>query len=403
MVYSKRMILLLLCSILLFAAAGCENASDANPSETTVTSTVTKAVTETEAITETAATTVLPEPDPEPQYEWLIEPGIYTGDMQKVQSIPTIKVNIGVVILDNKHLVDYSGNIKYTLSDTDKSRIGIGSLCDACEIIDSTDGPIEPNTYENVSHLGHGGYFFANYIYDSETGFICFRDYGGYAEVTENIPFAIVSEGVRRPAVPEDNVGNDYAYDLTGRYGIVVNSELVVPFEYEAAARYDTYDIAKLKKDGKWAFFNSEGKALTGNDYLDFRTITDNIIAVNRDGKWGYINLEGNVIVDHVFEDALPIYCGMAWVKTSDGWGVIKIYEQELMTEEEAKQIILDRFDNDTNIESIDIVPNDVGYYECIGYGFDVKITYTSGRESVSSHFVNYDGTEFTPNYYTEQ
>lgn len=408
MFYARRFSLLILCTaVLLTMAVGCKNVTENDNAVTTTSETEKIAETTTEKVTETELTTQIPEPEPEPNYEWVIEPGIYSGDIQPVQGWIVKRTNIALVILDDKYLIDYNGNVKFTLPDKpDNPNIKSCSLCGACDIIDCVGGCIKPDTYEIVEHMGHGGYFIPSYIYDPETGFICYRDYGAYTEVTENIPYATVSEGVRRPATTADHIANDYAYDLTGRYGIIVNSELVVPFEYDEFAIYDDFGIAKLKKDGKWTLFNSEGKAITGNDYLDFCATSDGYIALNRDGKWGYVDLEGNIVIDHVFNKALPSYCGKAWVKTDAGWGVIKIDEPTIMTEEEAKQIIYDKYMYDefgerTNLVTIDITPNDMKFYECVGYGFDVNRTYANGYESSGSFFVHYDGTIFTPQYYS--
>jgi len=396
MYFGKRLLSLILFAVMLIAAAGCSNAKDKAPQTTSgeTVSTAGDVTDETEAVTDTETATQPTEPDPVLDCEWVIEPGIFRGDIQPVPNYSPWHVNLGLAMLDGKHLIDFNGNIKYTAPDEgDEQSTGM-YFCGVCCII----LPVEPETYEAVGHVGHGGYRAPNYIYDPETGFICYPDYGGYAEVNENIPYSIVAEGIRRPATSEDNVGNDYAYDLTGRYGIVVNSELVVPFEYDGAAKYDNFGIAKLKKDGKWALFNTEGKMILGNDYLSFSNTTDGCIALNRDGKWGYVDTEGNTVIDYIFEEALPPYCGKAWVKTDAGWGVVKVTEPAILTEEEAKLVIYESLEN-PNLISADITPNGKKYYECVGYGFDVKASYTTGYEHSRYYFVNYDGTMLTPQY----
>ncbi len=403
---TKKLFTIFMCALMLLSVSvGCEDrgnnsettassaATDAAVSSKTTDSTETKAY-ESESVTSTV-TESLDDPEPDP-HSWLVAPGKFDGDIQPVYG--DSRTTLGISILDDKHLIDFNGDIKYTYPNEEDGVTFKGWYCENCDTLNDLD----PDTYEKVEHLGHGGSFPINYIYDSETGAIHYLNYGGYYEMNENLAYAVVAEGTRRPSTPEDNVANDYAYDLTGLYGIVVNSKLVVPFEYDAYAEFDGYGIAKLRKDGKWAFFNSEGEMILSNDYLSSYSTSYGYIALNRDGKWGYADLDGNIVINFIFEETRPVYCGKAWIKTEAGWGVIKIDEPEILSEEEAKQALYDKFfsHESSDVALSDITPINKGYYECEGYSFEVKNK--NNNSWTAYYFVNYDGTVFRPQYFKD-
>lgn len=401
---AKRLFSLFICAlILLSSVTGCKNGGN-DVGETSENTSVTDAPisSESELGTETEPGTDT-EPDPEPDtLTWIIEPGKFNSDSDVQPMYAENGLTLGISRFDGKYLVDFSGNIKCTDNEN------YMYYCDICDFIG-----VDPDTYKPAGHMGHGGNYFNGYIYDAETDSVWYWDFGAYSEEKNDIACSIVSEGIRRPATPEDNVINDFAFDKTGLYGIMVNSKLVVPFEYDSYVRFSS-GIAAMRKDGKWAYFDSTGKMILENIYsprdevINENGESDSVpylpssgyIALNLDGKWGYADLEGNMVIDHIFEEARPVYCGKAWVKTEDGWGVIEIEKPEIITEEEAFEIMYDYFSTWKDIEKSDIILNGKGFYGCEGYGFDVKKE--ENDWSAGYFFVNYDGTVFSPSYYIE-
>lgn len=264
---------------------------------------------------------------------------------------------------NGKHLIDYNGEIKADLPESDM----MYKYCSVCCKITDHISCVDPNTFEVYEiNSGHGGGY-GRYIYDSERSLVAKYGIGGYA-VCQNIDFAIVGEAVlisgnegeisenyESEVYEEDYPGvissykdergvvfHRYAdqpegcYNETGKFGIVNNGKLVTELVYDGYLDFDDYGICALKKDGKWGYYDHEGNMILDHLYDDasIQIVSDyvqtvpyssscGIIALNRNGKWGYADTKGNIIVDCVFEEARPVSSGKAWVKDEKGWMVI--------------------------------------------------------------------------------
>jgi|GEM_PF-1947737 len=302
------------------------------------------------------------------------------------QYIQSINPNLGVVYVEEgnrTYLLDYSGNIMADCTAMNHKYEEYGTpfytnYCDSvCNIITDHNMRVDPVTFE-VDELpsGHGGYSL-DFFYDAASQKIYTMDFGYIEEYTENIDFAVVTLVEKRPATEEEKewYGKEFGLEILSKYGIVVNSRLVVPCEYDCYTDYSN-GVCALSKNGKWGYFNENGEKILDFEYdpSDIETwIYSNndsykmcvpysasygLIPVYKNGMWGYSDTDGNMVTDFEFEKALPSHRGKAWVKHDGVWKVISFDKYEGgISVDEAKAVLDDIFTLTDTVSSIVIVP----------------------------------------------
>ncbi len=77
-------------------------------------------------------------------------------------------------------------------------------------------------------------------------------------------------------------------------------------YKFEDVLSLFSYDLAGVKKDGKWGFIDSTGKFVIEPkfDSIDSFNRIYNLARVEINGKYGYINREGEVVIDIVWTTA---------------------------------------------------------------------------------------------------
>lgn len=113
--------------------------------------------------------------------------------------------------------------------------------------------------------------------------------------------------------------------------------------EFDLAGVFGGEALAPVKKDGKWAYLNTDGELATGFVYDDcwFEDVTfdlesgrnithfpvyaynfwDGYAPVYREGKWGVLDSAGAEIVPCQYEGTAP-YPGGAWLKENGIWTI---------------------------------------------------------------------------------
>ena len=209
------------------------------------------------------------------------------------------------------------------------------------KMIESMTGFVDPETMEyvyNESAGGHGG-MWLRYWYIGSTGEVLTGD-RGFTPLSEPLDFGVVCLIEESSEINYEYQYNGVSYNITNKYGIVVNSQLVVPCIYDEYKNYQD-GICALKKDGMWTFFNENGEEIISGCFDSFHNSSYGYIALCRDGMWAYCDCNGNLVTDFVFEEARPVYRGMAWVKLDGYWKVIRLtgYE-ETFTEADARAAV---------------------------------------------------------------
>ena len=188
-------------------------------------------------------------------------------------------------------------------------------------------------------------------VFASDSPTILNDDNSGYSDhevfVVEQYNFDITKNNSKRP------------WELTEqsapKFGISNKTDILVPCEYDNGCMNDNGEIVALEKDGKWGFFNKNGKQIIDfvcdsmenkrlfDDWCPYGfaynqskypyLATEGYIPVKINGKCGYYDTQGNEIIPcGTFEEVRPVHNGLAWVKQDGRWGVIKLKNIETET-----------------------------------------------------------------------
>ncbi|MBQ4066281.1 MAG: WG repeat-containing protein [Clostridia bacterium] len=213
-------------------------------------------------------------------------------------------------------------------------------------INDMATGYVEKTSMEFVPFeqaAGHGS-MVERYAYIPSTGEIVINMFGTISEPSKIPENAVVSILEECTGYTDPNYVGEYNgvhYRDTQKYGIAINSILVVNCVYDSYENYQNGTCA-LQKDGMWTFFNKNGEEIISGYYDSFYNSSYGYIALYRDGMWAYCDYEGNLVTDFVFEEARPVYRGMAWVKLDGYWKVIRLTDyEESFTEADASAALV--------------------------------------------------------------
>lgn len=103
--------------------------------------------------------------------------------------------------------------------------------------------------------------------------------------------------------------------------------------------------VAAIKRNGKWAYIDENGKALTDFVYSDTKVpsrlhdnssvylIKEGFIPVCRDGKWGWTDKNGKEVVACEYEKTTPVSGSRSWTKQNGKWGVLDLSKVALPVE----------------------------------------------------------------------
>lgn len=113
------------------------------------------------------------------------------------------------------------------------------------------------------------------------------------------------------------------------KFGYVLGTEIIIPFEYEEALPFID-GRARVKKDGLHHFINKRNKILAsfkhdggwnGKNYVStFR------VRFRQNKKFGYLNKRGQLKIDPVFDYAFSFKEGIARVGINGHWGFIDMF-----------------------------------------------------------------------------
>ena len=410
--------IILLSMLVLTACSGIGNVADTTEHETNDDTTKSEAPDTTNEEKE-------PEPEPEPEpgpgdknYKIVFESSFTDEDIQPAYDRVTGELcSLGVwfVCEDGNRIsiVDDTGKVVADVS----SCIGKGyseiDYCSICGLITNHESYVDPITMELKADkaLGHGGYS-PDLFYDETTGEIF--TYNITPEVQTDVEFAVVTLARRREPT-QDEVewfGCTYGYDLLHeRNGIVVDGKLVVPCEYDGCIQYRN-DVCALRKNGKWGYFNKEGKQILGLDY-DPSSIKDwtgeipyqasyGYIALCKDGKWAYATTAGELVTDFEFEEARPAFDRSAWVKRDGKWCVISFTCDNpgfvTVSEAEAERIVNEMY-TDEAYDSVTVTNLHMkkSFYGAEGYAFSITRVF-SGHANTFGCIVTPEGSIFSSN-----
>jgi len=307
---------------------------------------------------------------------------------------------------ESAKVIDFEGNVYYC---------GDASYISYCPFSATINGDhtysIDHYTLESYYNpYGHGGSVESTYYFEEETKKLYTPGGVGVSpELCENFEgFAIVESVTLKD--PED-IDMSYPSDIfhrTGKYGIVIDSELVVPCEYEMYLDY--WDgICALRKDGKWGYFNEKGKQILDFEYdASINTLYNRFLEANinvpyspqsglivlcKDGKWGYSDLKGNMVTGFDFEEARPAADQKAWVKLDGTWKVIEFAKHGKGISPAQAKKALEEYLSVYGPYSVTLLPEDEWqcYYLTRFYTFEVD-WHLQGEDAPTTYAVTFDG-----------
>lgn len=186
--------------------------------------------------------------------------------------------------------------------------------------------------------------------------------YGFYAYFNDKIVIVSVGDRTTAKTAPEtdgaltfeqvslvlDKKKGGYDSSKIGHSGIFGyrTSDGTVVFDgtLESAVGFED-GIAAIKRNGKWAYIDENGNALTDFVYSDTKVpnrlhdnasvylISEGFIPVCRDGKWGWLDKNGKEAVACEYEKTTPVYGSRAWVKQDGKWGILDLSKVSLPVE----------------------------------------------------------------------
>lgn len=299
---------------------------------------------------ESGADESAPEPEEQKAYSWAVEPTVEADDIfcpnntfHKADSLGGYENAVimkdgkyAVIGIDGKLLSEDYADV-FTMYESADEDFGLALFSrDYHEI------------YSINKNSGSGDVF--EYVYDAAAGQIAVDVNGSFPDDLES---GVLQEGKTAAVRLVSQTAN-----MREQYCIYSNGAADTSQTYDNCAQpkggmpEGGYVIC-VEKDGKWGYYNSEGKMILpceydanyypsspayeywqsaagdevpqfdeASPYLD----SEGYIAVEKDGAAGYYDLNGNAVIElGEFEEARPVYGGEAWVKKDGKWGVIKM------------------------------------------------------------------------------
>ena len=116
-----------------------------------------------------------------------------------------------------------------------------------------------------------------------------------------------------------------------GKYAYFNNQgKMILPFEYDVASEFSN-GIACVKQNGKYLFINKEGKKEFSTDYSYASGFTDGLAVVKRGGKYGCINKDGKVVIPEEYDYISSFKDGYTCAKKNNKYGVINTQGKEVI------------------------------------------------------------------------
>lgn len=251
----------------------------------------------------------------------------------------------------------------------------------------------------------------------------------GLHYVDENSSYDWMKMDMPKQAIPvqkaeqlydENKADNNEWWDqLSGKYAICKNSQLVSDFIYDECGS-EAGGLLAVSQNGKWGYVNESGEIVIPIEFdaswkLEVGEITDTLkrttkeycyaadegyIPLVKEGIWELRDMQNNqIILPGVFEEIRPLYKGKCWVKKDGKWGVIQIYnavtentdqtteteeDNEIFTEEQIQKIR-----KSLSIPDTAMVTHELGtpfYWEAAGATVVDIHFYENGKSVASAH-----------------
>ena len=131
-------------------------------------------------------------------------------------------------------------------------------------------------------HDGGGSDY--SYIYDGEK-IVEAAGETDYFYADANVEYCVLQKGKLDPAWNEEGI--DLKYTLEKPFAIAHNGKMVTPFQYTAHGKFSQELVALQNAQGKWGYYNSQGKLVVPLIYEGATNVVNDHCFVKENGKWG--------------------------------------------------------------------------------------------------------------------
>ena len=274
----------------------------------------------------------------------------------------------------------------------------------------------EDGSLEFSGSLGFGSPDSPSFYYDAETMDVYESYFGTYAYND--------SKPVVTDLIAEKDPGEG-ALLISGaeKYGLANSEGLILECKYDDGYMdtRETADYYAFQENGKWAYFQRNGKPITDFLYDSFPNHcqgdyfhthkegvewkdhimpylpTEGYIAVRSGEDCGYIDVDGNEIYPiGTFEDVRPVHGNKAWAKVDGKWGIldfpekkteaIEIKEEDYICRNQLKSIrnayedyLIQNNIAYRNIRFIQVNDDEIPELVLFGDGFTMLLTWKDG------------------------
>lgn len=128
-----------------------------------------------------------------------------------------------------------------------------------------------------------------------------------------------------------------------GKKGVIKNKKQIIKNKYQSINYYDNSDIFIVNKNGKYGFFNNDGKEIIKTEYTSY-SIAGNYIFVKKDDKSSLYDIHGNLINNSNYKSILETE-NPSYFIAQDDKGYYSIISKDITIDEKYTNISY-AFDN---------------------------------------------------------
>jgi len=110
-----------------------------------------------------------------------------------------------------------------------------------------------------------------------------------------------------------------------------------ITLEYDYIGMFNSYNLAEVKKDGKYGYINEARYPVIPAIYDAIGEMgqkdnapTDGLVSAKKDGKWGFLNTDGKIVIPFLYDLAFDFENGYTVVFKDNKSGIIDITGKEI-------------------------------------------------------------------------
>ena len=237
-----------------------------------------------------------------------------------------------------------------------KFGIGIVAKNDSLGAIDSNNNMLIPFRYQFLEPLDSTEFLFGfrtKYFGEYRMGVLSSE---GTIKVPAAYSFIMKRYNqytvVRSEATIIDKSPGGDTRSIKNYYGLLDQSgKEVIPctYDYLDWVNDSLLVLTRGNESSHQALFNTQGKQLTGFEYLVFGRLIEGVMKARIDDKYGFVYPDGNVAIPVQFDYCEEFKKGYAMIKKNETWGAIDkkgiIVIEPTFSHEEVERVLKEKYD----------------------------------------------------------